>query len=197
MESQQNISALGSLVTWLTRTNTKDRIKLLVGAAAALCGVAVAYDSIDRRQFVRWTAKTSLILGAATSWPGAQLIGFAMQRLYTDIQIQKAFGANIHFAGNPAHIRHLTSFISVGLALPIIICTVFEAFQTIGAKYKLCEKPNLPPTLWIKNEDSQFVRFRQNKLTDTHLAIMVTALTLFSRPVLHLGSQLARRVIAK
>ncbi len=165
-------------ITWTVAN--RGQIKNVAGVAA-LFGGLVALSDIDRDRFVRQTARFSLILGAATSWPGVRIIGSLMHKLYTDAQLIQAFGRNTNYEGNPLHIRHWVSLVSVALAIPIIVDTILRKTQKIRSKLNLCEAPA--------------ERNRIYKISQTNLAIWVIALTLFSRPVLHWGSQIARRVV--
>lgn len=157
----------------------RGQIKNIAGVAAFLGVLPVVYD-IGHHSIVRQTAWLSLVLGAATSWPGVKIISCVMHKLYTDAQLVQAFGRDTNYAGNPLLLRHWVSLVSVAFAMPIIADTLFYQAQKMGSKFNLCDEPN---------------RLRIYNISQTPLAIMVFVLTLFSRPVLHWGSQFASKAV--
>lgn len=168
-------TTLKPVVTFITEN--RGQIKNATGLAAALAIFAVISD-MTPRVCIRWSARISLTLGAATSWPGVLIISKIMHTIYTDAQLQKAFGRNLNYEGNPLHIRHRASLLSAAFAIPVILDAIVSATHSLINKDR--EKP-----------------YSHSPISDRKMAILVTGLFLVSRPVLHQGSILARRFVAK
>lgn len=124
------------------------------------------------RKVSTFTGKISLIMSAAVSSPGVYAISRLSGLFFTKEQFSTVFGPNTIFEIYPWHPRHLASFAALILAFPSVAFTSGEGIYWLYRKVK-----HIP----INS-------------TDHKVQFMVLFNTVTSRPLLHIGNQLLRRL---
>jgi hypothetical protein len=193
-------------VYWLNQPFVKEGVKNTVGIVTFTFGLVEIYDGAyhvlrgraistensptDRRwkqvshKIVMLCAKFSLILSAATSRPGVMMISALVGRLLSPSQLNRLFGPNTILAVNPWHPRHVASIAAVLFALPSVAQSTYQGVNWTYRKIRHCP--------------SQPVNSQANAwLTDSKIRRMTLFNTFTSRPVLHIGNQLARYILSR
>jgi hypothetical protein len=197
-------NSVASISSFLNQPIIKEGVKNVAGAATFVFGLAEVYDlyqilrgrsiSTEAAAAPTWKdtavtvtivcAKISLILSATTSRPGVFVISSLAGQLFTTAQLEGAFGANTIFAVNPWHPRHVTSIAAVILALPTM---TYSAYRGAAWLYHRVVQHQAAPGSATNN---------QTWLTDAKVRAMTLFNTITSRPVLHLGNQFSRVIVA-
>jgi hypothetical protein len=197
-------SGLGAITHFLNQPNVKESVKKIAGVATFIFGLIELYDiyqilrgkeistEIDKNA-PQWQqtatkitmvfAKISLILSAATSRPGVFVISNLAGQVLTQTQLERLFGPNTIFAINPWHPRHVASIAATILTIPAVAQMIY--LGSCWTYRKVCQL----------RQDAPLVNDNQGWLTDAKVRMMTLFNTLTSRPVLHLGNQLMRRVV--
>lgn len=187
-------------VRLLNMQGVKEGVKLVGGVASFSFGVIEAFDLLQialghRRWFTdvapgasniekmsMVAAKISLLLSASTSVPGLFLISKGVGVFFTKGQIEGVFGVYTTFAVNPRHPRHIVSIVAVILSMPATIYATYRGFSWVYRKVF----PMAPGAGAAHHAVSSWT------LTDAKVRLFCVFNTVFSRPTLHLGNQLAR-----
>lgn len=192
-------------VYWLNQPFVKEGVKNTVGAVTFTFGLVEIYDTYHvlrgraistensptdphwkqvAQKIVMFCGKFSLILSAATSRPGVMIISALVGRVLSPPQLNRLFGPNTIFAVNPWHPRHVASIAAVLFALPSVAQSIYQGASWIHRK--------------VRHHASQPVDNQANTwLTDSKIRLMTLFNTTTSRPVLHLGNQLARYILSR
>jgi hypothetical protein len=113
--------------------------------------------------------KVSIILSAMSSRQGQTIGKWTAERIFTQDQLLRYFGPNLNFETTPTHPRHLLSFAAFILGLPATIKVIGEVITR--------SKPS----------EGESLRSRTLKW-------MAVWNTVTSRPALHLGNALVRKL---
>ncbi len=135
--------------------------------------ISQAPSALDRR--ITQAAKISIYLCALTSPIGANLCGRAIQTIINPAQLEAWFGPNVNFAANPTHPRHVFSIMGTVLGIPAII------------------KETARWILWLKDRTSAPAT-TDGFLTNHRIQRMAAVVTTISRPALHIGNAISRRL---
>lgn len=204
MSSVNNIlyNNFQSTVVFLNQPLIKESIKNIVGTVTFIFGLIEIYDicltlqgkeitTPTTSQDPEWLvvahkviivcAKISIILSALSSPPGVFLASLAVGCFFSAAQIENVFGPNTTFEKNPWHPRHVVSIAAIIFALPSIALTVYQTVDWVcrNIEYFYFEE--------VDNEN--------NWLSDIKVKVMTLFNTATSRPILHIGNQLARSVL--
>lgn len=190
--SSVSTSFLKASVSFLNQPLVKEGVKNIASTVTFGFGLLQVYDVLCGREIStmssstdpKWVqvankivivcAKISLILSATVSRPGVFLLSSLSGIVFSQGQLNRAFGANTIFAVNPWHPRHLVSLAAVILALPSVMQSTYRGFQWVC---KTIQKNEVSTGSW---------------LTDSKIRLMALFNTVTSRPVLHIGNQLGR-----
>lgn len=132
-------------------------------------------------------AKISLILSGMVSRPGLFIISTLVGHFFTPLQLESVFGPNTIFAVNPWHPRHVASIAAVILVLPTLLQTLYQGGCWVYKKITQQAQP--------KEEASVEPPSERNWLTEIKMRLMVLFNTMTSRPVLHVGNQVFRKLV--
>lgn len=187
------------VVHFLNQPAVKEGIKNITSAAAFTFGLIEAYDiyqilcgreistetDIQAPQWMQIAnkiilllAKISLLLSAATSRPGVFIISTLLGQIFSNEQLESAFGPNTVFAINPWHPRHIGSIAAVILALPSCIQSGYRGMRWVYDQFADSSQHEI-------GEEASW-------LTDSKVRLMALFNTIGSRPVQHLGNQACR-----
>lgn len=190
-------------VRFLNQPLVKEGIKNVASTATFAFGVLEIYDlcqimrgrvvSSDRYpNYPKWVqvadkvvvvcAKISLVLSTGVSRPGVYIISTLVGRVASTAQLERVFGPSTIFAVNPWHPRHIFSIVAVLLALPAIAQSACKGVNWAYHKVRYHAEPG-------QNRASGI------GISDTKIRFMNLFNTLTSRPVLHIGNQLGRRIL--
>lgn len=190
---------------FLNQQGVKEGVKSIAGQVSFVFGLMAIYDtcrSLKGRSFVterhlndpKWLqgtykgsvvlAKISLILSASTTKPGVFVISKLAGSIFSAAQLNR-FGPNTIFAINPWHPRHVVSFIAVALALPSFAVSTYKFGKKL---YQKIQREQVDPV--IKSTSGVW-------LTDAKVRGILLFKTITSRPVLHIGNQVARIIIGR
>ena len=188
---------LREAVNFLNIPSVKAGVKTAVGTITFIFGVVESYDiyrmiyekkdSAETNTSLLSSAKISLILSATTSWPSVFVISKIAGHLFSNKQLESAFGPNTIFAINPCHPRHLVSFAAVILSLPSVTHSIYKGACWAYAKVRLNEKLQI----------SHITTKDKSCLTARTIHFMALFNTITSRPFQHLGNQLCRSYLQR
>lgn len=165
---------MSGIVSALNQPFIKQGIKNVVGAVTFAIGARALYDYSRGKIYSEYAtgvidgpkrrideialslAQTSFILSTTVTPMGVWMISAA--------QLEKPFGPNTTFEQNWKHPRHIMSFVSLGLALPLVANCLYRPYA-----------------------------FGKERYFERCAFFMV----LTSRPVLHLGNQLAHKIFSR
>lgn len=186
-------------VSVLNQPNIKEGIKTVAGSVTFMFGLLEIYNLYritkgDRsvfesfKDYPKWQrvslsviivcSKISIILSAGVSKPGLFIITSLFGQFFSSEQIEGVFGPNTIFEINPWHPRHITSIVSVALAMPFMMLNLYQGVSFV------CRRINV-----IKNIQEEKIK---NLETDFKIKSMAYFSFLTSRPILHLGNQFVR-----
>lgn len=191
---------------FLNQEGVKEGVKIIAGRVSFVFGLMAIYDTcitlkgraISTEKHLndpKWLqdaykgsvilAKISLILSASTTARGVFVISKIVGSIFSTAQLNSAFGPNTIFAINPWHPRHVVSLLAVALALPSFAVSTYKFGKKL---YQKIQKEQVDTV--IKSQSRAW-------LTDSKVRLFLLFNTITSRPVLHIGNQLARAVIGR
>lgn len=191
---------MAAITDVLNRPLIKEGIKNVASTVACVFGVVEAYDMYQilngralstetdlaspswiqsANKVILICAKISLLLSAATSRPGVFIISTLFGQIFSDQQLEYAFGPNTIFALNPWHPRHIFSIVAFVLALP----SVFQSTYRVASYLS----DGLSSSIPAQQENTP-------RPTDTDIQWMTFINTLGSRPLQHFGNYVCRRL---
>lgn len=196
-------SFVGSASSLLNTPTIEQTIKECAGIATAIFGVLEIHDYFsEKNASTTWmggSARFSLILSAATTPSAVKAFSVVVRRLVTHEFLVSTFGPNTIFVINPWHPRHVVSFFAVTSALPTVVTEVFKlahgGFNKLRGYIERTDEPiddlNVEKAAALEQKSK-----KQNKfLNAERVKLMVIFNFVTSRPVLHLGNQLARSIL--
>lgn len=208
MNSISNIAKEAVKITsqFLNQEGVKEGVKTIAGRVSFAFGLMAVYDTcqtlkgraVSTEKYLSDSkslqnaykasvilAKISMILSASTTGPGVFIISKIAGSVFSAAQLNSAFGPNTIFAINPWHPRHVVSLLAVALALPSFAVSTYK----FGKKF--CQK--------LQKEQVCTTIQPQSRawLTDSKFRMFLLFNTITSRPVLHIGNQLARAIIRR
>lgn len=132
-------------------------------------------------------SKISLIFSALVSRPGAKIISTLAGCVASTSTWERLLGPNTIFAVNPWHLRHIVSIAATVLAFPLAALSVYQGVT--WACKKLSFSAESPPPAATPPVDHTW-------LSDTKVRLMNLFTLATSRTTLHIGNQLASRLVA-
>lgn len=194
------IKEMTTITAFLNRPVIKEGIKNVASTVACAFGIVEAYDMYQilngrdistetdlasppwiqvANKVILICAKISLLLSAVTSRPGVFIISTLFGQIFSDQQLEYAFGPNTVFALNPWHPRHIFSLVAFVLALPSVFQSTYRALSYFS------DGPSNPTP--VQQESTPHP-------TDTEIHWMTFINTLGSRPLQHFGNYICRRL---
>lgn len=129
----------------------------------------VTPDISTTSKIVNFVTNTSIFLSTLSSRPGQYIGQRVCERLFAAEQLILYFGPNQNFEQTPRHPRHVISIAAFLLGIPATL----KSFVVLAGYAK------------------------DNNETETRRRWIATWNTLTSRPALHLGNALVRKILAK
>ena len=190
---------------FVNEPSVKQGIKNLTGSVSFLFGMILLYDISQRlisrnistevvQQSPTWkrvadqamitSAKLSILLTAATTYPGSQIFSILARTCCSQTQLEKVLGKSTIFEVNPWHPRHIASVAAVALATPLILQSIDQVCSSWNHRTvaNLKQATHPPGVRW---------------LTDTKLKLIILFNLFTSRPFLHQANRLAQLLFAR
>lgn len=132
-------------------------------------------------------AKVSIYTSALTTKPAVLAIGWMANRIFTAEQLSRYFGANLNFATNPYHPRHVVSIVSFILGIPATLKSTYDLAVWLRKKISCSSKP----------EDTANVPTNPESPQEARVYKFVWWNTMTSRPMVHWTNALCRLILRK
>ena len=190
-------SLIHSSKQFLTQPLIKESVKNVASYAPLIFGLIEIYDlfrkptnvmprrSVVRRSGILKSAKTSILLTAASSLPIQYVVNFFANKLFSERQLNRFFGPNASFAVNPWHPRHVVSLVTIAFAMPGLILSLVKTLKVAARKMGLMKaKPNKYIDI-----DPPYYSWMDKATHRKNRSYVLWFNTLTSHPILHLANQ--------
>ncbi len=193
---------VGTVSSFLNKPEVKQGVKDYAGLATIVFGgmqeIHFLNSSASSKTWTEATGRFSLILCAAATPLSYRICSRFVDKAVSQQFLVNTFGPNTIFAVNPWHPRHVISFVAVACTLPTVIVAIYDAaLGVIGKVFKSKKEEDLSKnTDWTEDQLKERPKPTNHEfLTSTKVKWMVLFNFVTSRPVLHLGNQLARKIL--